>query len=121
MCGFSMGATDDIDTMKTFCLALVAAALIAAPSTSSAQILPTANERITGTILTYTNDNDEQRITLADDRGYTDHVTLANDIILRPADIQLTRGVRVVLSGYNAGKWFDALELTVIPARYQAR
>jgi hypothetical protein len=116
-----MRATDDIDTMKISCLALVAAALIAAPSTTSAQILPTANERIAGTILVYTADNDEQNITLADDRGFTDHVTLSNDIILKPAGIQLTRGMRVVLSGYNAGKWFDALELTVVPARYQTR
>jgi hypothetical protein len=104
--------------MKTFAFALTAAMLIAAPRTSFAQILPAANEHITGTILSYNTDNDEQNLLVADDRGFTDRVTLSNDVVLKPADIRLVRGMRIALEGYNAGKWFDALALTVLPSRY---
>jgi hypothetical protein len=107
--------------MKTFAFACITAMLIAAPGTGSAQILPAANEHITGTILTYATDNDEQNLTLADDRGYTDRVTLADDVVLKPAGVHLARGMHIALDGYNAGKWFDALQLTVIPPRYPVR
>ena len=105
--------------MRTLAFALMTGMLIAAPGLGSAQLLPNADEHITGTILTYNTDNDEQNLTLADDRGYVDRVTLADDVVLKPAGIQLARGMRVTLGGYNAGKWFDALELTVLPPRYQ--
>lgn len=92
--------------------ALAGATVLAVPIAVAAQ--PFANEHIRGTIRSYDVSNEEQRLVLRDDRGFIDDVQLGHETRIAPSGIRLAPGMRVAITGYNGGKWFDAVSIEVI-------
>jgi hypothetical protein len=85
-------------------------ALCAAPLAASAQApsYSVRGETITGTIASVENVN---HIFVADDRGYTDDVTLRAGASILSNGVRLEPGQRVTITGSNGGKTFVATRI----------
>jgi hypothetical protein len=65
-------------------------------------------ETIRGTISALTG---KYTLTLADERGFTDNVTLHDGTVIGPAGFTLQAGAAVVITGHSDGPTFDADEV----------
>lgn len=92
-------------------VSLAGATAFLVPLAAAAQ--PFADEHIRGTISSYERNDGEVRLSLRDDRGFIDEVQLGNDTRVSPSGTQLASGMRVAITGYNGGKWFDAVSIEV--------
>jgi hypothetical protein len=92
-------------------VSLAGATAFLVPIAAAAQ--PFADEHIRGTISSYERNDGEVRISLRDDRGFVDEVQLGADTRVSPSGTQLAPGMRVAITGYNGGKWFDAVAVEV--------
>ena len=98
--------------VRTTVISVVGATLFLVPLGAAAQ--PFADEHIRGTISSFErNDGEEQRLSLRDDRGFIDEVQLGHDTRVSPSGTELAPGMRVTITGYNGGKWFDAVAVEV--------
>jgi hypothetical protein len=95
-------------------LPLLAVAFSLAPLAATAQLpsyaRPFPAPTIAGTIADF---DGKYRLTLSDDRGYLDDVTLHKGTVIVPSGKRLTIGMRVRIHGRAAGKTFDADEADV--------
>jgi hypothetical protein len=95
--------------LRTLPAAAVSLVLIAAPSMSSAQPLPSyatkGGETIKGRISSF---NGAYTMYVRDDRGFTDNVTLHQGTIINPTGIRLQPGFAVTIYGRPSGSTFIA-------------
>jgi hypothetical protein len=70
-------------------------------------------ETIRGTILSV---DGAGNLELRDDRGFVDNVRLEPNVDVTPAGAQLARGMRVTISGANAGSVFAAERVAAVDA-----
>jgi hypothetical protein len=101
-----------IDSRSPFAAAsLLCAAAAAAPLTAGAQApsYATRGETIHGTIAAVQNVN---HLFVADDRGYTDDVTLRTRAAILSNGVRLEPGQRVTIEGSAAGPTFLATRIT---------
>jgi hypothetical protein len=89
--------------------ALACAAALGAPLGASAQ--PFSDEHVSGVVQSF---DGQERLTLRDDRGYIDDVSLGEQTRITPEGARLTPGARIRITGYNGGKWLDATAIEVI-------
>ena len=89
-----------------------AALALAFPIAVSADTTPSyatgAPETIHGTIATITG---KYTLTLSDDRGFTDRVTMHDGTVIAPTGITLVTGQEVTIVGHTDGNAFDADEI----------
>jgi len=82
------------------------------PFAASAASVPSyatgGDETIHGTIATLTG---KYTLTLSDDRGFTDSVTLHDGTVIAPTGVTLETGQEVTIVGHTDGKTFDADEV----------
>jgi hypothetical protein len=89
-------------------LALCSAALLAvalAPAAAQTPSYATNEETIRGTISAL---DGKYALTLADERGFSDSVTLHDGTLISPAGASLVPGALVVITGHADGSTFDA-------------
>lgn len=84
-------------------------AILAAPQVAPAQ--PFADEHIRGTVESF---DGQERLTLRDERGFQDDVAIGHDTRILPRGTRLAAGMRIAITGYNGGKWFDAVSIQVL-------
>lgn len=84
-------------------------AILGAPQVASAQ--PFADEHIRGTVESF---DGQERLTLRDERGFLDDVAIGPDTRIAPRGTRLGPGMRIAITGYNGGKWFDAVSIQVL-------
>jgi hypothetical protein len=84
-------------------------AILAAPQVAPAQ--PFADERIRGTVESL---DGHERLTLRDERGFQDDIAIGHDTRIVPRGTRLAPGMRIAITGYNGGKWFDAVSIQVL-------
>jgi hypothetical protein len=89
--------------------ALTCAATLTVPLSATAQ--PFSDEHVQGTVQTF---DGQERLTLRDDRGFLDEVSLGDQTRITPAGTHLTSGMRIAITGYNGGKWLDATAIEVL-------
>jgi hypothetical protein len=89
--------------------ALACATLLAAPLAATAQPFP--DEHVQGVVQNF---DGQERLSLRDDRGFVDDVALGDQTRITPEGTRLTVGMRVAITGYNGGKWFDATKIEVL-------
>lgn len=92
-------------------VSLAGVTVFVVPLAAAAQ--PFADEHIQGTISSYDRNGEDERLYLRDDRGFVDEVQLGHDTRVSPSGAQLEPGTRVRITGYNGGKWFDAVAIEV--------
>jgi hypothetical protein len=89
--------------------ALCIVPLAAAAQTDAAPPAPPTNdETIHGTVDSLPS---HYTLLLRDDRGFVDTVTLRDETVVNPSDLQLTAGLAVTIVGHADGKTFDADEI----------
>jgi len=94
--------------------AFLALIFAATPAAADAPSYATTNrETIGGTIEAVTG---KYTLTLNDDRGYFDNVTLHDGTVITPTGTRLYARQSVTIIGHAAGKTFDADEIDVDPA-----
>ena len=69
-------------------------------------------ETITGTVSLVQG----EYLEIQDDRGYIDRVDFTTETLMRPSGLQLRKGMRVTVTGYNQGQIFDAYEIAAANA-----
>jgi hypothetical protein len=84
-------------------------AILAAPQVAPAQ--PFADEHIRGTVESF---DGQEQLTLRDERGFLDDVAIGHDTRITPRGTRLVPGMRIAITGYNGGKWFDAVSIQVL-------
>ena len=97
--------------MVKYLVAAVAAALLVAPGAARAQGAPsyaTADESVHGRILSF---DGGYHLTVRDERGFVDDVTMHQGTIINPTGLTLQPGMIVSIVGYNAGRTFAANEI----------
>jgi len=97
-------------------LALYSAALLAvalAPAAAQTPSYATNEETIRGTISAL---DGKYALTLADERGFSDSVTLHDGTLISPAGASLVPGALVVITGHADGSTFDADAVDTDPA-----
>ncbi len=92
----------------------VAATIAPALAQTPPMTVPLANKHLAGVVESIDTVNGETRLVVKDNDGYDDDVTIASDARTRPAGSQLTVGARVLLTGYNAGNYFDATAVAIV-------
>ena len=101
-------------------LAAIAAAVLVAPGIAQAQSAPSyargADETIHGRIQSF---DGAYHLTVRDDRGYVDDVTMHQGTIINPTGLTLQPGMVVSIDGFNAGRTFAANEIDT-PYSYYA-
>ena len=90
---------------------LLSASVIALPIGALAQ--GSYGETIHGTIVSVDGSGN---LELRDDRGFVDNVRLDPNVEVTPAGVQLARGMRVTISGANAGSVFAAERVAALDA-----
>jgi len=95
---------------------LFAVTLAPAFAQTPAMTVPLANKHLAGVIESIDDVDGEMRIVIRDNDGYDDDVTVASDAQTKPLGTQLAVGDRVLLTGYNAGNYFDATAVTIVGA-----
>ncbi len=92
----------------------VLALAFAAPHAASADLpsyaRPAQSESVHGVIDGFIGKN---RLTLRDEHGYLDDVTMHHGFVIRPSGVQLAIGMEVTIRGHASGKTFDADEIDV--------
>lgn len=88
---------------------LIAGAILVAPQIAPAQ--PFADEHIRGTIESF---DGQERLMLRDERGFLDDVAVGFETRIAPRGARLAPGARVAITGYNGGRWFDAVAIQVL-------
>ncbi|HTJ26482.1 MAG TPA: hypothetical protein VMA36_09970 [Candidatus Limnocylindria bacterium] len=88
---------------------LACAAAVSAPLCGSAQ--PFSDEHVQGVVADF---DGQEHLTLRDDRGFIDDVSLGDQTRITPEGSRIVPGMRLALTGYNAGKWFDATAIDVV-------
>jgi hypothetical protein len=88
---------------------LIAGALLAAPQVAPAQ--PFADEHLRGTVESF---DGQEQLMLRDERGFLDDVAIGHDTRITPRGTRLVPGMRIAITGYNGGKWFDAVSVQVL-------
>jgi len=81
--------------------------------TTPPMTVPLANKHLAGVVESVDRVNGELRVVIQDNDGYDDDVTVASDARTRPAGAELAVGDRVLLTGYNAGSYFDATAISI--------
>jgi len=99
--------------MFKFVLAALAAAMLVTPGIAQAQGVPSyarggGDESIHGRIRSF---DGGYNLTVRDDRGFVDNVTLHQGTIINPTGLTLQPGMVVSISGYNSGSSFAANEI----------
>jgi hypothetical protein len=56
----------------------------------------------------------QERLTLRDERGFQDEVAIGPDTRIVPRGTRLVPGMRIAITGYNGGNWFDAISIQVL-------
>jgi hypothetical protein len=84
-------------------------AILAAPQVAPAQ--PFADEHIRGTVESF---DGQEQLTLRDERGFLDDVAIGHDTRIAPRGTRLVPGMRIAITGYDGGKWFDAVSIQVL-------
>ena len=97
-------------SFKSFAAALALIAL-ALPQAAVAQ--GSYGETIHGTIVSV---DGAGNLELRDDRGFVDNVRLEPNVDVTPSGVQLARGMRVTISGANAGPVFAAERVAAVDA-----
>jgi len=97
--------------MFTLCLAATIAPTLAQ---TPAMTVPLANKHLAGVVESIERVNGEIHLVIQDNDGYDDDVTVAEDAQTRPAGSELSIGQRVLLTGYNAGSYFDATAVAIV-------
>lgn len=69
-----------------------------------------SGETVRGTVMSVSGSD----LTLRDERGFVDHVRLRERLVLNPADLQLSPGQPVTISGRNGGSVFIADEIDAV-------
>ncbi len=98
---------------KTACAvaAFAGATSLFAAGPAAAQGLPSyasVDETITGTILSVDGDT---HLSVRDDRGFVDNVSLRNGTVINPTGLRLAPGQSVTIHGRTEGKSFAASEI----------
>ena len=98
-------------TLERMCAAagLIAGTMLALPRDASAQ--PFADEHIRGTVESF---DGQEQLALRDERGYLDDVAIGHDTRITPRGTRLVPGMRIAITGYNGGRWFDAVSIQVL-------
>lgn len=89
--------------------ALTCMAAVTIPLSATAQ--PFSDEHVQGVVISF---DGQERLTLRDDRGYVDDVSLGYETRISPEGTRIVPGMRLALTGYNGGKWFDATAIQVL-------
>src|SRR6201996_3796357 len=92
----------------------VALACAIGPLAASAQTPSYANPAIAGSETihgTIASVNGKYNISVRDDRGFIDNVTLHDGTIINPTGLTLAPGQQVTIAGTNAGRTFIANEI----------
>src|ERR1700758_4773108 len=89
--------------------AVACAAAMTAPLCASAQ--PFSDEHVQGVVQSV---DGEEHLTLRDDRGFIDDVSLGDQTRVTPQGTRVAPGMRVAITGYNGGKWLDATAITIV-------
>jgi hypothetical protein len=84
-------------------------AILAAPQVAPAQ--PFADEHIRGTVESF---DGQEQLMLRDERGFLDDVAIGHDTRITPRGTRLVPGMRIAITGYNGGRWFDAVSIQVL-------
>jgi hypothetical protein len=91
-----------------------AASFALLPNAAVAQPFP--DQTITGVVQQWTS---AELLTLKDDRGYIDTVSIGQQTEVSGGRDALAPGARVSIRGYNGGQWFDAAHIDVLAAAPQ--
>lgn len=105
--------------MKTFLTSALIVAALAAPLAAQAAETPTYAtasdaETIHGRISSFSG---KYGLTVRDNRGFVDNVTMHQGTIINPTGYQLQPGMAVTITGYAEGRTFSANEIDT-PVQY---
>jgi hypothetical protein len=89
--------------------ALTCIVAVTVPLSATAQ--PFSDEHVQGVVVSF---DGQERLTLRDDRGYIDDVSLGDETRITPEGTRIVPGMRLALTGYNGGRWFDATAIRVL-------
>jgi hypothetical protein len=109
-----------VKVIGLFSVLLAATIAPAFAQTTPPMTVPLANKHLAGVVESIDDVDGEMRIVIKDNDGYDDDVTVASDAQTKPFGSQLAVGDRVLLTGYDAGGYFDATAVTIMGASAQA-